>query len=342
MSTRGVESRIYTSFANPHIVSSMKGDVEIVKAHLPEKTPFQLYSSLLISKRLIDLAASWADAIILHSGVGMAEYGWRKHGLPCIPFFHVDNYDPTQFAYLRGVSALYTYPLRLHESKCIRRVPLAFANSRSLRGAVQMRVKGGRLTVIPLGVNIDRFRPTWNDDQYILMVGRFHPANNFELGIRAAANASCKIVIGGIRETRFLWYYRHIREVVNRSRELSDRVEFLTPDDDELIGLLQNCALFLSPRLFDYLGLAALEAMACGKPVIAYNAEQDSQYLPVLQCGDQYGMWKATLETLMSDRTLREKIGRESRQFVEIHHTLQRTVDLMLDKIKGVLYNEPS
>ncbi len=334
MSSRGIETRIYTSFASPRIVADMHSEVEIMTGSLPSTTLFQLYSSLLISKRLIDVASSWADLIILHSGVGMAEYGWRKHKLPCIPFFHVNNYDPTLFGHLRGLSALYTYPLRLQESKCIRSIPLAFANSRSLRSAIRMHIQGGMVTVIPLGVDIDRFRPNWNDEEYVLMAGRFNPTNNFELGLRAAANTSCMIVIAGIPEKKFLGYYRHIRELVNRSQELKSRVEFLNPDDNNLIDLLQNCSLFLSPRIYDYLGLVALEAMACGKPVIAYNAEEDSQLLPAMKCGDRPWMWQKALKTLMSDGQLRGKIGRESRQFVEEHHTWKKTVDCMLDAIK--------
>ena len=333
MITRGIETRIYTSFANPRILAEAQGEVEIMRGGLPSTMPLQLYSSLLVSKRLIDVASHWADVVILHSGVGIAEYGWRKHRLPCIPFFHVNNYDSQPFGYFRGISSLYTYALKLQESKCIRRIPLAFVNSRSLESAVRMRVQGGRVTVVPLGVDIDRFWPTWNDDGYILMTGRFTPANNFELGLRAAINTSCKIIIAGIIEKKFLWYYRHIRELVNRSRELNSRVEFLAPDDDKLIDLLQNCSFFLSPRIYDYLGLAALEAMACGKPVIAYNAEEDSQYLPVMKCGGQSWKWQEILETLMSDRRLREEIGRESRQFIEKHHTLKKTVDCMLAKI---------
>ncbi len=335
MTSRGIETRIYTCSADSRILANVQGEVEIIRGGPPSKMPFELYSSLLVSRRLIDVASSWADVIILHSGAGVAEYGWRKHRLPCIPFFHVDDkYDSRLFGYLRGVASLYTYPVRLQESKCVRRIPLVFANSRSLRSGVQTHIQGARVTIIPLGVNIDRFKPAWNDDDYVLMVGRFNPTNNFELGLRAAANTSCKIVVAGIREKKFSWYYRYLCKLVDESQELRDRVVFLTPADDELIRLLQNCSLFLSPRIYDYLGLAALEAMACGKPVIAYNAEEDSQIPPVMKCGEKYWMWQETVKTLMSDGQLREKIGKESRQFIEERHTWKNTVDSILDGIK--------
>lgn len=334
MAGRGIETRIYTCSADSRILSNLQ-EVQIVSGVPASAMPFEVYSSLLVSRHLIDVASSWADVIILHSGAGVAEYGWRKHRLPCIPFFHVDDkYESTLFGYYRVIASLYTYPVKLQESRCVRRAPLVFANSRSLRSGVQLHIQGDRMTVIPLGVNIHRFRPTWNDDEYILMVGRINPTNNFELGLRAAANTSCKIVVAGIHEQKFAWYFRYLRKLVDESNHLRNRVEFLAPSDDELIRLLQNCSLFLSPRIYDYLGLAALEAMACGKPVIAYNADEDSHHPPVMKCGKTDSMWQETLKSLMGDRYLREKIGRESRQFIEEHHTWKNTVDSMLEGIR--------
>src|SRR5436853_5854728 len=106
---------------------------------------------------------------------------------------------------------------------------------------------------IPFGVDIDRLTPTWKDENYALMVGRFHPKNNFELGLKVAAQVNCKTIIAGIPEKKFLWYYQRLRGLVEASTALKNRVEFVTPTDEELTVLLQDCSVFLSPRLFDYL-----------------------------------------------------------------------------------------
>jgi len=336
MSARGIETIIYTASVDPGTFARTRDEVEIRKIVLPSASIFRLYSNLFISKHLIEKASSWADVIILHSGLGMAEYSWRRRHVPCFPFFHIDKFDPRLFGPLRILAPLYSYPLRLQESKCIRSIPLAFVNSSSLRYRVREYLKGGQFVVIPLGVDVDRFRPTWADDGYLLMAGRYHPANNFELGLKAAAQMPCKIIIAGVQEKNFVWYYRHLRQLVEGSQTLTKRVELLTPENDEqLIRLMQNCSIFISPRIYDYLGLAALEAMACGKPVIAYNAEEHSEYSPAITCGDQFSKWREALESLMGDDQLRENIGRESREFVEKHHTWKKTVDLMLESIKG-------
>jgi len=192
--------------------------------------------------------------------------------------------------------------------------------------------KARKIVTIPLGVDVDRFRPKWIDEGFILMAGRLHPTNNFEAGLAAAINTSCKIVIAGIHEDQFSWYYQRLRDIVKDTERLRNRVEFLSPNEDELIRLIQTCSVFLSPRKYDYLGLAALEAMACGKPVIAYNTDEDFGKLrSVIACEDRVSEWQSALQTLMSNNGLRTIIGKDLRQFVEERHTWKNTVDMMLN-----------
>src|SRR5205807_6181396 len=99
--------------------------------------------------------------------------------------------------------------------------------------------------------------------------------------------------------------YRRLRDRVRESKELRHRVKILSPNDDELIGLIQTCSVFLSPRKYDYLGLAALEAMACGKPVVAYGTEEKREGLqPVVVCSDRIWEWRRAITNLMSDENL--------------------------------------
>jgi glycosyltransferase involved in cell wall biosynthesis len=335
MSERGIEVRIYTSFLGDGLSERLPGGVNVEKIERFRIPLFSLYSSLALSKHLIDASSSWADLIVLHSGQGAADYAWQKYSLPCIPFFHVDNHDPSLFGKLRPIAPIYTYPLGVFERKCIRTIPLAFANSHSLGSRVRKCARGGRLVVVPLGVDIERFQPGGADEGFLLMAGRLHPTNNFELGLAAAFNTPFKIIIAGIHEKRFSRYYRYLLRIVETVPELINRVEFLSPSENDLTALFQGCSVFLSPRKYDYLGLAALEAMACGKPVIAYNAEEAKH--PVIRCGDHVSKWREALGTLMDDKALRRNLGRESRQCVEHYHTWKKTVDTMLDSARTVM-----
>ncbi len=157
---------------------------------------------------------------------------------------------------------------------------------------------------------------------------------NFELGLAAASKIRYRVVVAGIHEPGFDWYFRHLQQSVNKSSELRSRVEFLSPNDHDLIQLIQNCSMFLSPRRYSYLGLAALEAMACGKPVIVCEADEKIQGSQViLACGQGPEEWQKAVTRLVKDRELRKAIGEKSRTFVERGHTWKKTVDVMLDSI---------
>lgn len=338
LSRRKFETRIYTSYVNRRLFESSLNGVQVEQSAFSMIPLLHYYSDLAISKRLIDASSSWADMVILHRGHGLASYAWEKHDLPCFPFFHEDKYDESLYGALQPVVPIYTYPLRILESKSIRGIPLAFVNSRTLGSKIRKHTGVGNLVVIPLGVDAVRFCPKWADEGFILMAGRFHPTNNFELGFEAVRRTPYKIVVAGVYEKKFSRYFRRLQEFIGTSPQLGNRVQLLNPSEDELIGLLQNCSVFLSPRRYGYLGLAALEAMACGKPVIAHATEDGIEGSPpVVKCGDSIRDWQEAIVALMSDINSRQAIGMESREFIEKGHTWEKSVDLMLYSIKTKL-----
>jgi glycosyltransferase involved in cell wall biosynthesis len=335
MSKRGIDTRIYTTAVSKELAAGVSKFVKIERTAFDEMPLLHLYSELAISKRLVGFASSWADVVILHHGIGVAGSSSRKYDVLCIPFFHIDKHDASLYDGLHWFAPAYTYPLKILETNSIRSVPLAFVNSRSLGDRVRQYTNASNVIAIPLGVDVDRFCPTWADDEFILMVGRYHPANNFELGLAAASKTRYRVIIAGIHEPRFNWYFRHLQQSVNKSSDLRSRVEFLSPNDHDLIELIQTCSMVLSPRRYSYLGLAALEAMACGKPVISCEADEKPQGSQAfLSCGQSPEEWQRAVTRLAKDRELRQAIGEESRAFVERGHTWNKTVDVMLDSIE--------
>lgn len=96
---------------------------------------------------------------------------------------------------------------------------------------------------------------------YYLLVSRLVPYKKIDLAIRAFNNLPHKlIIIGRGSEEKYL-------------KSISkDNIQFITDNltDTELIGYYQNCVALIFPGVEDF-GLTPLEAMACGKPVIAYR-----------------------------------------------------------------------
>jgi glycosyltransferase involved in cell wall biosynthesis len=262
----------------------------------------------------------------------MASYAQRKHGVACIPFYHTNNnLDWSLYGPLRLVAPVYTLPLRIIESNCLGKIPVAFANSRDLAIQVGAYAKEAKFVVIPLGVDLTKFHPSDEDEEFILMAGRYDPTNNFELAIEALASTSYRLVIAGVQDSKHDGYAQQLRTMVKTSRELSRRVEFVTLQEDELIGYLQRCSIFLSPRKYGYLGLASLEAMACAKPVIAFDPGRGIERCPpILACGDNSKEWRTTISRLMEDKGDRTALGKQAFQFVEENHTWPKSVEKML------------
>jgi len=108
-------------------------------------------------------------------------------------------------------------------------------------------------------------------EDFLLFVGYLFPNKNFSnllKGFHAVANEIPHdlIVCGGRR-----WKYDPDLEQV-RALGLTNRVRFLdvVPRDD-LIALFNLAGCFVFPSLYESFGLAMVEAMACGCPVVASN-----------------------------------------------------------------------
>ncbi|GIV97635.1 MAG: glycosyl transferase family 1 [Herpetosiphonaceae bacterium] len=140
----------------------------------------------------------------------------------------------------------------------------------------------GKITVVPLGVS-PRFAPRPEEEYlavarhygleppYLLYVGTIQPRKNLVRLIEAYAQALRQrrdlpvLALGGKRG----WLTESIER---RAEELNiaGRVRFLGyVDDQHLPALLSGALAFLLPSLYEGFGLPALEAMACGTPVLA-------------------------------------------------------------------------
>jgi len=131
-----------------------------------------------------------------------------------------------------------------------------FADLRSLPGVVQN------------GIAVERFRFTWPKRDYLLWMGRICEEKAPHLAIAAARLVSSKLIVAGqVYPFRYhqQFFEREIRPQLGRA------VEFVnSPSFRDKVELLRNArALLLTSTAEETSSLVAMEAMACGTPVVA-------------------------------------------------------------------------
>jgi glycosyltransferase involved in cell wall biosynthesis len=144
-----------------------------------------------------------------------------------------------------------------------------------------------RQQVISNGVNRQRFRPLaagafrerfglCATTQYLLYVGRLHPEKDVETLIRAmptilAARPGTHLLIVG------LGYKQPTLERLVAAHDVAKHVTFCGFVSDADLPMVYNaCDLFVLPSLAELEGIAVLEAMACGKPILIADAKNSA------------------------------------------------------------------
>ncbi len=170
------------------------------------------------------------------------------------------------YEYLRGVGGVKRFIaqvflsyMRVWDYATSSRVDLFLANSRFVAKRIK-RYYGRDAEVVYPPVDVHRFRLSGEVEDYFITISRMVPYKKVDLIVRAFSDLGIPLLVIGDGPDM-----GRVKSLAGRNVELLGKVE-----DDVLVDLLSKARGFVFAAYEDF-GIAPVEAMASGVPVIAYG-----------------------------------------------------------------------
>ncbi len=261
---------IYTLIHDPEETNEWFGGREIRTSSL------QTYFRHLKKPKFLLPKMSWAveewdfsgfDVVISSSSAfahGIKTGGKTKHICYC--------HSPMRYAwdfaheYTRGYSALGRWaiakmlnPIRQWDFLASERPNLILANSRHVQKRIEKYWRKSSTVVYP-PVDVQRFTPTASHENFFLIVSTLAAFKRIDLAVRAFNQNGHRLVIVGDGVQR-----KYLQSIAKKN------IEFVGRQSDEVTrDYFQKCRALVFPGEEDF-GITPVEAMAAGKPVLAYG-----------------------------------------------------------------------
>ena len=286
------------------------------------------------------------------SGVAAMQLAQRWH-VPHITMFHT-------LAHLKQLAnpRAQESPLRLEmERRLIQQVDRIIAATTEERAQIirHCGATSSQVQVIPCGVDLQRFTPHdrkkareqlgWKQDSPVLLfAGRLDPFKGPDLLLRAAAmmREKAQVVIVGGKETDD----QEISQLSQLAAELriAKRVHFLGARPQQELPMLYSAAdVTVIPSCHESFGLAAVESLACGTPVVATRA---GGLTTIIRNGEtgylvprSPGFFAERLDALLQQPALLEKMRQAARPST-LQYSWKRVAELVRETYESVIEGE--
>jgi glycosyltransferase involved in cell wall biosynthesis len=213
-------------------------------------------------------------------------------------------------------------------------------------------VDKAKIRIVTNGVDTQKFRPAQDlgkikhqigisNKQCVLFVGRLIPRKGLPFLVEAAKHIvkerseTAFVVVGnGPLKNHLISYLEKIN--------LSGSFVFLGDVNEGMLAALYNCAdVFVFPSIQEGLGIVLLEAQATAKPVVAFDVGGVHEAMLDKETGllvkpDSRELADVILR-LLSDRSLRERMGRKGREFVSSNFSWDVCAQRMLQVYREAL-----
>lgn len=206
------------------------------------------------------------------------------------------------------------------------------------------------MTVIPNGVDLDRFRPSGGDDAetlrtlgvrqpYVAFVGTLEPRKDVPTLVRAfdrvaASHPDLSLVLAGAPG----WGTKAVDQAVAEAQHGSRVVRLGYLDHEAVPMLLRQAAAVAYPSLSEGFGLPALEALACGAPLVTTMGSAMEEVAAgaalLVEPGDADGLAGALDMLARGDAGLAAR--RQSGLSVASRHTWTASADAHMDVYRSI------
>jgi glycosyltransferase involved in cell wall biosynthesis len=286
LADHGVDVVIHTRRDDAHLPRRVALAPGVVVDHVPGGPPAPLPKDELLPHMVEfarDLRRSWEadrpDVVHAHfwmSGLAALDAA-RPFDIPVVETFHALGVVKRRH---QGAKDTSPRPRVSAEAMIARRaVHLVATCTDEVRELVNIGADPGRISVIPCGVDLTRFRPDGPSDERrrgrrrVVVVSRLverKGIGNVIEALRAVPNTEL-IVAGGppAAELDFDPEVRRLRRLIDH-HGVADRVTLRGQvSRDDLPALLRSADVVVCVPWYEPFGIVPLEAMACGVPVVA-------------------------------------------------------------------------
>ena len=351
---RGIKVDMFTRSQDPAapMVTQLERNVRVVNLHTGPSAPYDKNWVLTYMPEFVSRARCFADGEdltydLIHSHYwlsGEAALALRRSwGVPVVHMFHTLGAMKNQVA--RGDEERETERRIAIERNQIASMDAIVAATPLDRA--QMVANYGadpaQIAVVPCGVDLKRFRPQdmaaaraaldlpAAPHRLVLLVGRIEPLKGIDALIRAIAllgerrpewrgQLSAMVVGGGPEGAPEQWNAeQHRLDGLRAELGVRDAVRFLGAHDQHALPQFYAAAdIVTMPSHYESFGMAALEGLACGRPVVATSAGGPAYIVEDGVSGlhtppDDHVALAARLERLLADDALRASMGAAAR-----------------------------
>lgn len=217
---------------------------------------------------------------------------------------------------------------------------LVFAQSNIWRHLLDHGIPEERIVPFSPGIELDSIDsvPSSAQKYDACWIGRYHPMKGCEDLVRiwdtvGQSRKGARLAIMGnvVQKLRPLIKERHLEENIELLGAVNDETKF---------RVMKASRLFLFPSYYESWGHVAVEAMACGLPVIAYDLPVYRDIYPkgmiTVPIGNEKAFSLAVTE-LLEDEGERDKLSREAKEMATHYkHGWDEAVERLLLKVNQI------